>query len=71
MRGSTGVSTGVRTNLSRMEKHKAVDYLRITGCYRFRVIIGPLARRHLYDVSLAGRWLSVLVTFCVRASLLQ
>ena len=31
MRGSTGVSTGVRTTPSRMEKHKAVDYLRITG----------------------------------------
>ena len=32
MRGSTGVSTqGVRTIPSYMEKHKAVDYLRITG----------------------------------------
>ena len=75
MRGSTGVSTGGHDHPSRMEKHKAVDYLRITvgnvESYRCRVIIGPLARRHLYDVSLAGRWLSVLVTFCVRASLLQ
>ena len=31
MRGYTGVSTGVRPTPSRMEKHKAVDYLRLTG----------------------------------------
>ena len=79
MRGSTGVSTwGVRTTPSRMEKHKAVDYLDITGWKSTKlptkcmsVITGPLPRRHLCDVSLAGRWLSVLLTFCVRASLLQ
>ena len=29
--------------------------------YRCRVIIGPLAMRHLNDVSLAGRWWPVLV----------
>ena len=71
MRGSTGVSTGGPDHP--LPHGKAVDYLRITGwkleSYRCRVIIGPLARRHFYDVSLAGRWLSVLVTFCVRASL--
>ena len=75
MRGSTGVSTGGPDTPSRMEKHKAVIILgllvRKVQSYRCRVIIGPLARRHLYDVSLAGRWLPVLVTFCVRASLLQ
>ena len=31
MRGSTGVSTGGLDHPSRMEKHKAVDYLRISG----------------------------------------
>ena len=66
MRGSTGVITGGPDTPSRMEKHKAVIILgllvRKVQSYRCRVIIGPLARRHLYDVSLAGRWLPVLVT---------
>ena len=31
MRGSTGVSTGGPDHPSRIEKHRAVDYLRITG----------------------------------------
>ena len=31
MRGSTGVSTGGPVHPYRMEKHKAVDKLRITG----------------------------------------
>ena len=31
MRGSTGVSSGGPDHPSGMEKHKAVDYLRITG----------------------------------------
>ena len=59
---------GVQTTPSRMEKHKAVDYLRFTGLKitkRHVPIsgnIGPLARSHLYDVSLAGRWWPVLVT---------
>ena len=30
--------------------------------YRCRAIIGPLAMRHLNDVSLTGRWRPVLVT---------
>ena len=68
MRGSTGMSTGGPDTPSRMEKHKAVIIL---GLLVRKVQIGPLARRHLSDVSLAGRWLPVLVTFCVRASLLQ
>ena len=63
MRGSTGVSTGGPDTPSRMEKHKAVIILgllvRKVQSYRCRVIIGPLARRHLYDVSLEGRWLPV------------
>ena len=71
MRGSTGVSTGGPDQPSRMEKHKAVDYLRIIGWKSTKLPIGPLARRNLYDVSLAGRWLPVLVTFCVRARLVQ
>ena len=49
-----------------MEKHKAVDYLRITSWkstkLRCRVIIGPLERCHLYDVLLAGQWWPILVT---------
>ena len=76
MRGSTGVSTGVRTTPSRMKKHKTVDYLRITGWKSTKLPMSDhhrtaIARRHLYDVSLAGRWLPVLVTFCVRSSLLS
>ena len=71
MRGSTGVSTPPPA-------WKSTKLLIILGLlvvkvqsYRYRVIIGPLARRHLYDVSLAGRWLPVLVTFFVRASLVK
>ena len=76
MRGSTGVSTwgsGPPPPAWKSTKLLIILILLVgkVQSYLCRVIIGPLARRHLYDVSLAGRWLYVLLTFCVRASLLQ
>ena len=57
--GSRGVGTGVRITPSRMEKHKAVDYLKVTGWKSTKlpmaVIIGQLA-------TLADQWWPVLVT---------
>ena len=71
MRGSTGVSTGGPDHPPRMEKHKAVDYLRITGWKSTKL---PMSGHHPTASEaplIAGRWLPVLVTLCVRASLLQ
>ena len=59
--------TGTQATHSRMEKHKAVDYLRKVQSYHRTASEAPL----IYDVSLAGERLPDLVTLCVRASLLQ
>ena len=48
MRGSSGVGTwGVRTTPSRMEKHKAVNFLRNTG-------LEPLEKHKASDVGLSS-----------------
>ena len=46
MRGSRGVGTGVRTNPSRMKKHKAVDFLSNTGLEK----LGPISEHKATDV---------------------
>ena len=57
MRGSTGVSAGAPDHPLPHGKAQRCRLSYEVQSYRCRVIIGPLARRQLYDVSLAAFWL--------------
>ena len=65
----------VQTTPSRMEKHKAVDYLRITDWKSTKL---PMSGHHRIASEAPFIWrftggpmVAVLVTFCVGASLVQ
>ena len=61
MRRSRGMGTGGPDHPSRLEKHRAVDFLRNTGLEPLEKH-RPLARGHLNGISLVGPWWPVLVT---------